>query len=179
MPAPDGGDDAIRVFGPNEAFCCFVALGNEAFDGGLQLDDGAEHTAFEPSLGHPGEKSLHCIEPGTGRRREVELPAWMPVEPGHHLRMFVSGVIVENGVNDLTRRNLDLDGVEKADELLMTVALHIPPSHGSIEDVEGSKKRCRAVPLVIVRHGSASPPLQRQSRLGAVERLDLAFFIHG
>ncbi len=52
--APDGGDDAIGSC-PNEAFCCFVALGNEAFDGGLQLDDGAEHTAFEPSLGHPGE----------------------------------------------------------------------------------------------------------------------------
>src|SRR5499427_1955195 len=34
-----------------------------------------------------------------------------------------------------------------------------------------------AVPLIVVRHGLAAPGLDRQSGLGAVERLDLALFI--
>jgi hypothetical protein len=33
--------------------------------------------------------------------------------------------------------------------------------------------------LVIVCHGLAAPGLDRQSRLGAVERLDLAFLVDG
>ena len=33
------------------------------------------------------------------------------------------------------------------------------------------------MPLVVVRHALAAPRLDRQPRLGAVERLDLAFFI--
>src|SRR5215467_11136674 len=34
-----------------------------------------------------------------------------------------------------------------------------------------------SVPLVVMRHGLAAPGLDRQPGLGAVERLDLAFFI--
>jgi len=34
------------------------------------------------------------------------------------------------------------------------------------------------VPLVIVRHGLAAPRFDRQSRLGAIEGLDLALFVN-
>ena len=37
----------------------------------------------------------------------------------------------------------------------------------------------RAVAFVIVREGCAFPPLQRKTRLGPVERLDLAFLVDG
>jgi hypothetical protein len=43
--------------------------------------------------------------------------------------------------------------------------------------LEGGEQGGGAVPLVIVCHGLAAPRLDRQSRLGAVERLDLALFI--
>ena len=179
MPAFDGGDDAIWGFGPDEGLGRYVVFGNEAVYGGLQLDDRAEYAAFEPSFGQLSEEPLHGVEPGARRRCEVEPPSRVTIEPGQHLRVLVSGIIVENGVDDLARRHLRFDGVEEADEFLMTVTLHIPPSDGSIENVERGKKRCRAMPLIIVRHGSAAPLLQRQSRLGAVERLDLALFVHG
>jgi hypothetical protein len=32
-------------------------------------------------------------------------------------------------------------------------------------------------PITVMRHGLAAPRLNRQPRLGAVERLDLAFFV--
>src|SRR5262249_1920400 len=48
----------------------------------------------------------------------------MPIEPGPCLGVLVRTVIVQDHVDDLARRNLGLDGIEEADELLMPVALH-------------------------------------------------------
>src|SRR4029434_6252749 len=39
------------------------------------------------------------------------------------------------------------------------------------------KQGCGPVSLVVVGHGSAAPLLNRQSRLGSVQRLDLAFLV--
>ncbi len=82
-------------------------------------------------------------------------------------------------MDELARRHLSLDGIEKADELLVAMTLHVPPRDGSVKNLEGGKKRCRAVPLVIMRDGAAAALLQWQSRLSAVESLDLAFLVHG
>ena len=110
---------------------------------------------------------------------EVEDPAWMPLKPGQHLRVFVSGVVINDGMDNLPGWHLGFDGVEEADELLMTVALHISADHRAIEDVEGGKQRCGAMPLVVVGHGPAAALLHRQAGLGAVQSLDLAFFVNG
>ena len=59
----------------------------------------------------------------------------------------------------------------------MAVALHAAADHGAVEHAERGEQGGGAVPLVIVRHGLAAPGLDRQSRLGAVERLDLALFV--
>lgn len=68
-------------------------------------------------------------------------------------------------------------GVEKTDELLMPVTLHVPADDGAVEHVEGGKQRGRAVPLVVMGHGAEPPLLQGQAGLGAVERLDLALLV--
>src|ERR1019366_5714842 len=70
--------------------------------------------------------------------------------------------------------HLRLDGVEKADELLVPVAVHVAANDGAVEDVEGGKQCRRTVALVILGHGPGTALLHRQTRLGAVERLDLA-----
>ena len=72
-----------------------------------------------------------------------------------------------------------IDRVEEADELLMPVLLHVPPDHGAIEDVERGIGRGGAVALVIMGHGAEPSFLERQSRLGPVERLNLAFLVEG
>src|SRR5262245_2970184 len=101
----------------------------------------------------------------------------MPGQPSSDLGMLVRGVVVDDGMDRLSLRYLRLDGVEKADELLMSVALHVATDDGAIEHVEGGKQRGGAVPLVVVGHGPGAPCLHRQSRLGAVERLDLALLV--
>ena len=80
----------------------------------------------------------------------MEDPARMPLKPSQHVRVFVSGIVIDYCMDDLAGWNLCLDGVEEADELLMAVALHVLAGDCAIEDVEGRKQRGGAVPLVIV-----------------------------
>jgi hypothetical protein len=97
-------------------------------------------------------------------------------QPALHLRVHVGGVVVQDAMDDSARRNGALDGVDEPDELLMTVPAHAVANHGAVQHVQG-REQGGAVALVIVGRGSAFPRLQRQSRLGAVERLDLRFLV--
>ena len=85
----------------------------------------------------------------------------MAVEPLADLWMLVRCVVVEDHMNRLARRNLRLDGVEKADELLMPMPLHVATDDRAIQNVQRGKKRRRSVPLVIMRHGPGAAFLQR------------------
>ena len=57
------------------------------------------------------------------------------------------------------------------------MALHAAADCSAAEHAERGEQGGGAVPLVIVCHGLAAPGLDRQSRLGAVERLHLALFV--
>src|SRR5512134_3841808 len=81
-------------------------------------------------------------------------------------------------MNDLACRHLRLDGIEEADELLMPMALHAAADDGTFQDIQCGEQRGRAVALVVVGHRAGSAFLHRQAGLGAVERLNLALFVH-
>ena len=76
-------------------------------------------------------------------------------------------------MDGLARGDLALNCVEKANELPVSMALHVAADHGSVEDVHGRKQGGRAVPLVVMDHRSGAALFQ----LAAVERLDLALFV--
>ena len=46
-----------------KGFGLLVVLGDEAVDGGLQVDDGAEDAALQPPPGELGEEALDGVEP--------------------------------------------------------------------------------------------------------------------
>src|SRR3954453_24129981 len=69
----------------------------------------------------------------------------MPGQPGHDLRVFVGGVVVENGVDQPASGHHRLDRVEEANELLMAVPLHAAADHRAIENVERGEQGRRAV----------------------------------
>ena len=77
FPAVDPFDDLVGAGGPDEGFWILVVLGTEAIDGGLEIDDGMEHTAFQVPFRELGEEALDGIEPGGRDRREVEMEPWM------------------------------------------------------------------------------------------------------
>jgi hypothetical protein len=112
VPSFDGGDDAVGIGGPSEGLWIIICLGEEAIDGGLEIDDGAEDAAFQSTPGKLGKEALDGIEPGARGWREVEDEALVPVEPGADLRMLVGGVIVEDDVDYLAGRHLGFDRVQ-------------------------------------------------------------------
>jgi hypothetical protein len=57
------------------------------------------------------------------------------------------------------------------------VAFHAAADHRSVDYAKRGNQDGGAVTLLIVRHGLATPWLDRRSWLGAVEGLDLAFFV--
>src|SRR3954451_4606325 len=91
---------------------------------------------------------------------EVEAPTRMASQPFPDLRMFVGGVVVNDGVDRLARWHGGLGGIEKADELLMPMPLHAAADHGAVQHIEGCKQCCGAIPLVVVRHRAAAALLQ-------------------
>ena len=133
---------------------------------------------FQPPSREFGEKAFDGIEPGARGWGKVKGPAGMPGKPGADFFVLMSGVVVENGVDDFACGDLSLDGVQEADELLMAVALHVLSDHRAIEHVQCGKQRRCAVALIIMGPRPASSLLERQARLGPVEGLDLAFLIH-
>ena len=66
----------------------------------------------------------------------MERPAGMPRQPLAHLWMFVGRIIVDDGVDHFSHRDLLLDRIEETDELLVAMVLHVAADDGAIEDVE-------------------------------------------
>jgi hypothetical protein len=146
MPSLDGGDDFVRVCRPGEWLRVGVGLSDEPVDGRLEIDDGAEDTAFQSTSAELGEKSLDSVEPGARGWCEVENETRVAIEPGANVGVFVSCIVVENDVDDLAERNLSLDGIQKSNEFLMTMTLHVAADDRAVEDVEGGEQCRGAVP---------------------------------
>jgi hypothetical protein len=77
----------------------------------------------------------------------------------------------------LVGRHLTLDGIEKADEFLVPVALHAAPDDLAFEDIQGGEQGGGTMALVVVGHGGAASFFHRQTGLGAIEGLDLALLV--
>ena len=102
----------------------------------------------------------------------------MTGQPRLDLGVLVGGVVVGDQVDIEVRRDLPVDPVEEADELLMAVLLHALADHPTVEHIERREQGGGAVALVVVGHGSGPTLLHGQARLGAVERLDLGLLVH-
>ena len=155
-----------------------IVLGEEPIDGRLKIDDGMEDAVLEPPAGQLCEEALDGVEPRTRGRREVEGPARVAGEPGVDFVHLVRRVIVEDHMDGLVRRDIALDAVEEANELLMAVSLHVLAHDGAIQHIKRGEQCGRSVPLVVVGHRAGSRPfLSGSPRLVAIKRLDLALFI--
>ena len=141
------GEDRIGGFGPGERFGVLVVLGDVAVDRGLQIDDRVEAGALEPAPGERREEGLDRVQPRARGGGEVEHPARMAPEPLDDLGVLVAAVVVEDRVDHLAGRHRPLDGVQKADELLVPVALHAAAEHGALEHVERGEQGGGAMAL--------------------------------
>ena len=126
-----------------------------ALDGDFEISDGFEDAPAYFPAGDRGEEPRDRVEPRRRCGGEVECPSGMISDPGEDLGGCVGGLIVGDGMDDLSGGDRSFDSVQKLDKLLMSVLFHVAPYEGSVQDVERGEQRCRAVAFVIVGHGSA------------------------
>lgn len=84
----------------------------------------------------------------------------MALEPFAELWVLMGHIIVEDDMDGLLCRDLSLDLVEEADELLMPMLLHAAPDDLAFEHVEGGKQGSGAVALIVVGMVAARPVLR-------------------
>src|ERR1700678_4631815 len=134
--------------GRGEGLGFLIVLFEEAVDRGLQVGDRSKDAALEPAFREGREEAFDRVEPGSRCWCEMERPSRMTFEPSTNIGMLMGGVVVADRVDRLAGWNLALDGVGKADKVLMPVALPVAADHRAVEDVHRGKQRRRAVPLI-------------------------------
>ena len=89
----------------------------------------------------------------------------------------MSGIVVDNDMDRFLLGHPSVDNGKEADELLMAMMLHTLADDLALKHIERGEQSGDAVTLVVVGHGASPTLFHRQSRLGAIQRLDLAFLI--
>ena len=92
------------------------------------------------------------------------------------LRVFVSGVVVDDEMEIELFRNVAVDGAQEAQEFLMTMARHAFTDDLAGGDVE-RRKQWSSSRAACTGHRAGAALLQQQSRLRAIERLDLTLLV--
>ena len=64
MPAPDGGNNFVRVGFPDERFGIAIVFADKAIDGGLQIDDGMKYAVFSTATCELSEKRSMALSHG-------------------------------------------------------------------------------------------------------------------
>lgn len=119
-PVGAGGDDGVGFGAPDEGFGVFVVPLDEAVDGGLEVDDGADHAVFQAAPAERGDEALDRVAPSIVSktidpaanaagvrmrprkalgRRDVEAPARMPRQPSRHVGRLLGRIVVEDHVD--------------------------------------------------------------------------------
>ena len=98
---------------------------------------------------------------------------WRASQP-RTLGCLCVAIVVEDDMDRLVGRHLALDGIEKADEFLVPVALHAAADDLALEDIECGEQGGGAMAFVVMCHGGAAPFFHWQTGLGTIEGLDLA-----
>jgi len=147
------------------------------FDRSDQFRDVMETAAANPLVGNLSKPTLDQIQPRTRRRDEVDVESGMSTHPGFDPRVFVGCVIVHDKMQIEIGRRLGVDLVEETNEFLVSMTRHAVADHFAIEHAQRGEQCGRAVALVVVRHCPATPLVDRQSWLGTIECLDLAFLV--
>ncbi len=99
-------------------------------------------------------------------------------EPSFHLRMFMGGVVVNDEVNVKIIGDILINMLDKTQIFLVTMPMFALGDHLSIGDVKCSEERCGTMAYIVMGHAFDVAKAHRKQRLGAVQGLNLAFFVN-
>src|ERR1700726_996707 len=172
-------EDGFGASGPLEGLWVLVSMLDPLVNRGLEFGDVVEGSSPDALASDFGEEPLDEVEPGTGCRREVQCEAFVSRQPALHGRRLVGGVVVEDQMQIEMCGRLAVDCFQKRQELVCPMAGQTFPDDGTGGPIERGEECCGAVALVIMGHRAGTALFQGQTRLRAVECLDLALLIDG
>ena len=146
-------------------------------DAGFQLCDAAIGAATDLFHGQLGEPPFDEAQPRAVGRREVDMESRTFGEPVSDQRCFMGAVVIHDDVHVEPTRNVRLNQIEEFPKLRGPVPLMKLRDHFTGLRVERGEQRRRAVAFVVVRPALNLSRLQRQERLGPIERLNLRLLI--
>ena len=103
----------------------------------------------------------------------MHVEAGVALQPTGDCGMLMGGIVVGDDVDGKIGRGFPINDFEKGEPLLMPMAHCQAADQPALEVVERRKQRQRAVSQVIMGLGANVSDPQRQTRLGAFQRLAL------
>jgi hypothetical protein len=89
-------EDFVGGLGPDEWFGVGIVFFQVLHDGVLQLGDAFEGAASNALSGDLGEESFDHVEPGRRGGCEVQMEAWMRLEPAFYGGRLMRGIVVDD-----------------------------------------------------------------------------------
>ena len=173
----EGWAAVVRCGGhPLEGLWGLVVLADIYSDGAFQFSDRTKCAASNAFAGDLSEPAFYLVQPGSARGREVHLIAGVIGEPLFDVRVLVGSVVVKDQVHGQARIGFRIHLVQEADELLVPVPGLAVANNLAHCNVQSGEKCGGAVPLVVVSLAFRNTWAERQNRLRAVQRLNLALF---
>jgi len=170
--------DVLSGFGPDERFRSGIVMAEVLVNRLNELGDAAEDPTANAPRCEVAEPAFDQVEPGTRRRDEVQVEPRMPAHPPMHGGMLVSRVIIQDQMQVERSRCLGIDLLQEPEKLVMPMAWPAVADDRAVEQTQSREERRGAVAFVIMGHRATPTVFQREARLGAVQGLDLTFFIH-
>ena len=100
----------VAGFGcPNVGFGLAVVFGDVVLDGLLEFPNIVKDSAAYALVGEISEEAFNLVEPGGTGGSEVQVEAWMLLEPGPYFGRLVRRVVVQDQVDVFVARCLLVD----------------------------------------------------------------------
>src|ERR1700746_2811208 len=175
--ASDAGEDVVGGFGPHERGRLLIVGVEKLHHRTLQFADAAMRATANLLIGELRKPTLHQIQPRAVGRGEVRMKAGPLGKPVPDRRSLVGAVVVHDDMDVEIRREVGFHVIEELAELHRAMpAMGLADNVGGL-DLQSSKQRGGAVPPVVMGAALDLPGTHGQQRLGAVERLNLRFFV--
>ena len=156
---------------------CIVLL-HEGVDFTSQFLDVGEGAAADGLLGDEPEPALDLVDPGGVGGSAVHMVAGSARQSGFDFGVLVGGVVVYDEMDIQRLGHVGVDVAQEGEELLVPMASFVLREHCAGSDVQGGEQRGGAVANVIVGDPLDVTEPHGQHRLGALQGLNLAFFVH-
>ena len=119
----------------------------DRFDQGSDI---GERAATQSLVGDLTKPTFDHVEPGTRCGDEMQMEAWMALQPGSNTRMFMGAIVVDDQMQMQAGGHFGIKAFQKANEFLMSVTGHAIADNSAVEHTESREQRGSTVALVVV-----------------------------